>query len=281
MSDLSDRMLQLDMALTQNGTAATPHLRQARIKRKNSPTDISHLVFGPQPGKKHQLWITDRIMEPQTIPHFFEFLMNGELPGDRKTSRPLLTVEEVKNLTRPSLEWAPAPHNRQIRSTGEWVGIRIGSYEDSSRLWPIAKELHAIKSRLWEGIPPISERRWQELGLDHPDRFPEACRYFVAVINVFIYLNTKRTKAALRKTYNLIWEHLSVFEQAVNAKRKAEAEDSVYQHVSVTGLCTTPSVRIPTIGSSSTLIAYESQLFKNSRYTSPIIRITIAINNGN
>ncbi|RKL31590.1 hypothetical protein BFJ72_g10994 [Fusarium proliferatum] len=236
MSDLSDRMLQLDMALTQNGTPATPHLRQARIKRKNSPTDISHLVFGPQPGKKHQLWITDRIMEPQTIPHFFEFLMNGELPGDRKTSRPLLTVEEVKNLTRPSSEWAPAPHNRQMRSTGEWIGIRIGSYEDSSRLWPIAKELHAMKSRLWEGIPPISERRWQELGLDHPDRFPEACRYFVAVINVFIYLNTKRTKAALRKTYNLIWEHLSMFEQAVNAKRKAEAEDGVYQHVSVTGL---------------------------------------------
>ncbi|KAJ9416839.1 hypothetical protein FOXG_13011 [Fusarium oxysporum f. sp. lycopersici 4287] len=236
MSGLGDRMLQLDMALTQNGTPATPHLRQARIKRKNSPTDISHLVFGPQPGKKHQLWITDRIMDPQTIPHFFEFLMNGELPGDRKTSRPLLTVEEVKNLTRPASEWAPAPLNRQARSTGEWIGIRIGSYEDSSRLWPIAKELHAMKSRLWEGVPPISERRWQELGLDHPDRFPEACSYFVAVINVFIYLNTKRTKAALRKTYNLIWDHLKVFEQAINAKRKAEVDDGVYEYVSVTGL---------------------------------------------
>ncbi|KAF5693114.1 hypothetical protein FDENT_2256 [Fusarium denticulatum] len=193
MSGIGDRMLQLDMALTQNGTPATPHFHQARIKRKNSPTDISHLVFGPQPGKKHQLWITDRIMEPQTIPHFFEFLMHGELPGDRKTSRPLLTVEEVKNLTRPASEWAPAPLDRQARSTGEWIGIRI-------------------------------------------DRFPEACRYFVAVVNVFIYLNTKRTKAALRKTYNLIWDHLSVFEQAINAKRKEEAEDGVYKHVSVTGL---------------------------------------------
>ncbi|KAF4950773.1 hypothetical protein FGADI_7969 [Fusarium gaditjirri] len=236
MSGTSDRRLQQGMALNQNRTAATPHLRRAQIKRKNCPSDISHLVFGPQPGKKHQLWITDRIMEPQTIPHFFEFLMSGELPDDQKTSRPLLTVEEVKDLTRPASEWAPAPLNRQARSTGEWIRIRIGSFEDSSRLWPIAKELHAMKSRLWEGVPPISERRWQELGLDHPDRHPEACRYFVAVINVFIYLNKKRTKAALRTTYNLIWDHLKVFEQAINAKRQAEAEDGMYEYVSVTGL---------------------------------------------
>ncbi|KAF9767770.1 hypothetical protein IL306_015027 [Fusarium sp. DS 682] len=175
-------------------------------------------------------------MEPQTPPHFIEFLSHGKLPGDRKTSRPLLTFEEIKNIMRPASEWAPAPHNRETRSTAEWMGIRIGSYEDNARLWPIAKELHAMKSRLWEGLPPLSERRWQELGLDLPERFPEACRYFVAVINVFIYLNSKRTKAALRQTYNLIWDHLRVFEQALNAKRREEAEDGVYEEVSVTGL---------------------------------------------
>jgi nicotinamide mononucleotide adenylyltransferase len=176
-------------------------------------------------------------MEPQTIPHFFEFLMHGRLPGDdRKTSRPLLTVEETRNISRPFPDWAPAPFNVQRRSTGEWIGIRIGSFEDSARLWPIAKELHAMKSRLWEGIPPLSERRWKELQLDDPRHFKDACQYFIAVIDVFAYLNHPRTKNALRTTYNLIWDHLKVFEQAINAKRRAEAEDGLYEEVSVTGL---------------------------------------------
>ncbi|KAM0338454.1 hypothetical protein ACHAPU_011331 [Fusarium lateritium] len=236
MFNRAQRLLRADMAMTENGTPFTPYFRAATKRRGNSPTDISHLVFGPQPGKEHRLWITDRILEPQTVPHFMEFLMSGHLPGDRNTPLPLLTEEEVKSMTEPFSEWAPAPFNRQTRSTAEWMGIRIGSYEDSSRLWPIAKELHALKSRLWEGIPPLSERCWQELRLDDPRNFTAACRYFVAVIDVFAYLNNPRTKGALRQTFNLIWDHLHVFEQAVNAKRRAESEDSVYQEVFVTRL---------------------------------------------
>ncbi|KAF5671249.1 hypothetical protein FHETE_4219 [Fusarium heterosporum] len=236
MSSRAQQLLRADMALTENGTPFAPYFRAANKRRGNSPTDISHLVFGPQPGKRHRLWITDRILEPQTVPHFMEFLMSGHLPGDRNTSLPLLTLDEVKRMTQPTTEWAPAPFNHQTRSTAEWIGIRIGSYEDSSRLWPIAKELHALKSRLWEGIPPLSERRWQELRLDDPQNFTAACRYFVAVIDVFAYLNNPRTKGALRQTFNLIWDHLHVFEQAVNAKRRADSEDGVFQEVSVTRL---------------------------------------------
>ncbi|RGP69492.1 hypothetical protein FSPOR_4596 [Fusarium sporotrichioides] len=226
------------MALTAGGTPHHRHYTDAGKRRGNrrntdSPTDISHLV-PPTSGGKHRLWITDRIMEPQTIPHFLEFLMHGRLPGDRKTDLPLLTVEEARNMSRPFPEWAPAPFNVQQRATADWLGIRIGSHEDSSRLWLVAKELHTMKSRLWEGIPPLSERRWNELQLDDPKNFKNACQYFMAVIDVFAYLNHPRTKTALRTTYNLIWDHLKVFEQAVNKKRKAESDD--YEQVSVTGL---------------------------------------------
>ncbi|RGP65874.1 hypothetical protein FLONG3_9006 [Fusarium longipes] len=248
MSNYADRMLRLDMAMTQNGTPRRRHFIDASRRRGNrrqgdNITDISHLV-PPRSGQNHRLWITDRILEPQTIPHFLEFLMHGRLPatdssdvdGDRKTSLPLLTVQEAGYMNQPFPDWAPAPFNVQARSTNEWIGIRIGSYEDSARLWPIAKELHAMKSRLWEGIPPVSERRWKELQLDDPRHFKDACQYFVTVIDVFAYLNNPRTKNALRTTYNLIWDHLKVFEQAVNAKRRDEAEDGVYEEVSVTGL---------------------------------------------
>lgn len=204
--------------------------------RGRDPTDIAHLVYGPQPGKQHRLWIKDRILEPQTLSHFLEFTTTGNLPGDRLTPRPLLTPEEVDLLKTPASEWAPTPFNQQTRSTLDWMVIRIGSEEDSSRLYGIAKELHAMKSRLWEGIPPLSERRWQELKLDEPENFKAACRYFAMVIDVFVYLNTPRTKGALRQTFNLIWDHLRVYEQALNAKRREDSADGVFQEVSVTGL---------------------------------------------
>jgi hypothetical protein len=175
-------------------------------------------------------------MEPQTLSHFLEFTMTGNLPGDRITSRPLLTPEELDLLKQPPSEWAPAPFNQQTRSTLDWMVSRIGSEEDSSRLYGIAKELHAMKSRLWEGIPPLSERRWQELRLDEPQNFTAACRYFIMVLDVFAYLNNPRTKGALRQTFNLIWDHLRVYEQALNAKRRADSADGVYREVSVTGL---------------------------------------------
>ncbi|KAL6914620.1 hypothetical protein FSST1_012380 [Fusarium sambucinum] len=235
----AEPLLRLEIALTARGIPTyipepESDKRSSNIRHSDHPTDFSHLVPPQSGGGHHRLWITDRIMEPQTIPHFLEFLMHGYLPGDRETSRPLLTAEEARNMSKPFTDWAPAPFNIDQRSTFDWIGIRIGSHEDSARLWRVAKELHAMKSRLWAGIPPLSERRWKELQLDDPKNFGDACQYFVAVLDVFAYLNHPRTKNALRTTYNLIWDHLRVFEQAVNAKRKAKNE--VYEEVSVTGL---------------------------------------------
>ncbi|CAG7554698.1 unnamed protein product [Fusarium equiseti] len=242
MSDYAERMLRADMALTENGTPFHQYFYEAGRLRGNrrqadSPTDVNHLILTrPGPRQQHRLWIMDRIMEPQTIPHFVEFLMSGQLPDGGQTTHTLLTPEEARNMSNPFPDWAPAPFNLQSRSTMDWVVTRIGSFEDSARLWPIAKELHAMKSRIWEGLPPLSERRWVELELVDPKNFKAACQYFIAVINVFAYLNNPRTKHALRTTYNLIWDHLKVFERAVNAKRKADAEGSPYDEVSVTGL---------------------------------------------
>ncbi|KAJ4005007.1 hypothetical protein NW752_011520 [Fusarium irregulare] len=242
MSDYAERMLRADMALTENGTPFHQYFYEASRLRGNrrqadSPTDVNHLILTrPGPRQQHRLWVMDRIMEPQTIAHFVEFFVNGRLPDGGKTNHTLLTVEEARNMCNPFPDWAPAPFNLQSRSTMDWFVTRIGTSEDSARLWPIAKELHAMKSRIWEGLPPLSERRWVELELDDPKNFKAACQYFIAVINVFAYLNNPRTKHALRTTYNLIWDHLKVFERAVNAKRKVDAEGSPFDEVSVTGL---------------------------------------------
>ncbi|KAM5373252.1 hypothetical protein ACJZ2D_007081 [Fusarium nematophilum] len=231
-------LLRWDMALTENGTPLTASFSRAGIRRGNVSKGIRDKVPGPgwNVDRSPLLWIADRILEPQTVVHFFEFLANGRLPGERKTSHPLPTLEEVKKITKPTCEWAPAPFNQQTRSTCDWLMTRTGSYEDEDRLQVITKELHGMKMRIWEGFPPLSERRWKELELDSPGNFRLASRYIVRAIDVFNYLNMPRVKDALRTTYNLMWGHLKDYEQALNAKRRLDSPDGTYTALSITGM---------------------------------------------
>lgn len=226
-------MLQLDMLFSANGTPLTAPLQEAAKQRGNIPGDIENLFHFPgHPDGKVRLWVVDRILEPQTVAHFLEFLGMGLLPANR--ARP--TGEEVGNLMKPYSAWAPAPFNQITRPAVESIMIRIGSFEDPRRLVCIAKELHAMKSRIWEGILPLSERRWKDLNLDDPEYFHIACRYIASVINVFHYLNHSGVSRALRETFNLISDHLKEAEQALNAARRLASADGTYQRVSLTDL---------------------------------------------
>ncbi|KAJ3519627.1 hypothetical protein NM208_g14053 [Fusarium decemcellulare] len=233
--DRAESMLQMDMLLTENGTPMTPLFAEAGYRRGNIPNGIKPQLHGPDnPEKNVRLWVVDRILEPQTVPQFLSYLSSGRLPDGTQTPRELPTFDELKNITRPFSDWAPAPYNNHGRPTAESIGVRIGSFEDRSRLFSIAKELHSMKSRIWEGLPPLSERRWKELELDDPKNFSEACHYLVAVINAFHYLNHRRVKDALRTTFNLIWNHLRVFEQALNACRRSPSWDGPREQLSIT-----------------------------------------------
>ncbi|EHK20045.1 uncharacterized protein TRIVIDRAFT_124539, partial [Trichoderma virens Gv29-8] len=174
-----------------------------------------------------KLWIVDRILEPQSIPHFIEATMFGVLSDGSKSSFPPLSEEVVMLMQQPLASWAPPPFDASQEIPVQQMMVRIGSHEDSARLVPISKEIHAMKSRLWEGIMPLSERRWDELKLDSPENFHTACQYIAGVTNAFHYLNLPPIKGALRETYNLIWAHLKDFEDAVNAKNRLEIKPEV------------------------------------------------------
>jgi hypothetical protein len=74
---------------------------------------------------------------------------------------------------------------------------------------------------------PLSNRRWVDKRLDEAENFSEACQLITEVLTVFHYLNEPHVKASLRGTYNLIWDHLKMFEDALNAKRISESKDPV------------------------------------------------------
>lgn len=190
------------------------------FKRRNTPSGAENQVRLdglPAKGRPDRLWVVDRILEPQTVVHFFEFTMNGKLPSGLRTALPLVTLKELMLLYKPMSAWAPAPFNKQGRPLAEMIMSRIGSFEDPIRMKLISKELMAMKSRIWEGIMPVSERRWVELGLDSPSQFHQACQFIAGVTDVFHYLNLRLVKTDLRDTYNLIWSHLDEFDKALKA----------------------------------------------------------------
>ncbi|KAL7823647.1 hypothetical protein V8C26DRAFT_418003 [Trichoderma gracile] len=227
---MANLLLNLDLLLSQNGTAITDQLSNNRIARGNTPSGaLDHVLHPdtPQSELDSKLWIVDRILEPQTLPHFLESTMFGTLSDGSRSSFTPLSEEIVMLIQQPLASWAPPPFDASHDIPMQQIAMRIGSHEDADRLIPITKELHAMKSRLWEGIMPLSERRWEELGLDAEDKFHEACQYICAVTNVFHYLNLPPIKIALRETYNLIWGHLKDFEDAVNAKNRLEGQPEV------------------------------------------------------
>jgi hypothetical protein len=103
----------------------------------------------------------------------------------------------------------------------------IGSDDEPDRMQAISKELQAMKARLWEGIMPLSARRWRERQLYDPANFSDACRILSMSVNVFLYLNHASVKAALRETFNLMDDALRTFERALNAKRAIEGKPAV------------------------------------------------------
>ncbi|KAM0477559.1 hypothetical protein ACHAPX_005872 [Trichoderma viride] len=228
--NMGNVLLNLDLLLSRNGFPFSGQLQSNRVARRNTPSGAHDLILHPEVPESERdkkLWVVDRILEPQTIPHFIESMAFGLLSDGSKSSFPPLPEDVVMLMQQPMATWAPAPYNTSHDILIQQLMTRIGSHEDGARLVPIEKRLHAMKSRLWEGVLPLSERRWKDLSLDSPQNFHAACQYIAGVTNAFHYLNLPPIKAALRETYNLIWGHLRHFEDAFNAKNRLEQKPEV------------------------------------------------------
>ncbi|KAK3312732.1 hypothetical protein B0H66DRAFT_537814 [Apodospora peruviana] len=215
-------------------------IRESAQERGNTPHGLEEHMFDktswlPRPRDPNKVWIVDRILEPQTIMRYMEYMVTGDLPSGKKTSFPLLQAEDINHkLAEPYASWAPTPFNAMPDACSRQVMDHIGSYDDEARLQIVSKDLHAMKSRLWEAMVPLSERRWREKKLDETENFSVACQLMSWVVNAFRYLNTPRIKADLRETYNLIHGKLETFATAFNLVRAAE--EPPREAVNVTGM---------------------------------------------
>ncbi|KAJ8129940.1 hypothetical protein O1611_g3691 [Lasiodiplodia mahajangana] len=206
--------LRKNLAARGNIPSIEGHFVPRRIWRSGVPT---------APGK---LWIVDRILAQQSIGQFIIAAMcQVPLPTGEMLSEPF--GDEWVLITRAYSEWAPPPFNAEQGVPIDKITHLIGSMEETGRMQLISKELQAMKARLWEGIMPVSARRWREKELYDPDNFSIACRTLSMAINVFGYLNLGPVQIALRETFLLINGVLQTFENALNAKRALEGKPAV------------------------------------------------------
>lgn len=144
-----------------------------------------------------------------------------------KTTLPLVDIRDVKLMRTPMKDWAPAPYNTIDSCVIDQMTSCIGSLENARPLVVISKELIAMKARVWEGLPPISEARWKKLGLDKPEKFNEACNYLSSVTGVFKYLNIQDIRHRLCDTFNAIWSHLDRFDKALQLTNSKSSDFGV------------------------------------------------------
>ncbi|KAJ5950621.1 uncharacterized protein N7479_009034 [Penicillium vulpinum] len=181
--------------------------------------------------KAQNLPVVDRILEQQTIGNFIGFAFGERpLPNGKESNTERLSMEEV-SFFQHDQNFPPDSDGEPIMTS---VMARIGSDRDFNRLCMVGKNIQSLKSRLWEGIIPLSEQLWQEKGLDRPEHFDFACQHLSAVIAVFQYLNEPTVRLYLRDTFNYIYDHWATLDTVLN-KRRAEQEK---KPVSVAGLWT-------------------------------------------
>ncbi|KAL4879942.1 hypothetical protein BJY04DRAFT_219747 [Aspergillus karnatakaensis] len=153
-------------------------------------------ITAPHIDAQWYLPIVDRILEPQTVADFVSFAFGSPLPeGTRPPSLPTLQEDDGKVL------------------------VSIGDEKDPSRMTMVGKNIHALKNRLWEGIVPLSDQRWEEEGLHLEENFDQAYQHLSAVVAVFEYLNADEVQEALRETFNLIYAHWEGLDDELNRKR--------------------------------------------------------------
>ncbi|KAG0155021.1 hypothetical protein PDIDSM_594 [Penicillium digitatum] len=178
-----------------------------------------------------KLPVVDRILEPQTIGNFLEFAFGEPLPNGNQPSVERLSIEEASFIQHDQ-NFSPDSDGELIMTN---IMARIGSERDSTCLCMVGKNIQSLKSRLWEGIIPLSNQLWLEKGLNQPEYLDFTCQQLKAVIAVFQYLNEPTVRLYLRDTFNFIYDHGVALDTVFNKRRTGQ---SGKKPVSVAGLWT-------------------------------------------
>ncbi|KAF2762044.1 hypothetical protein EJ05DRAFT_496920 [Pseudovirgaria hyperparasitica] len=181
---------------------------------------------------EQKIYAMDADIPTHVVADFVQFCQHGRLPTGQQSRSRLLSAEDVKLLCTPYSSWASATSlSQKLTSSAnelarkECLPRKPSSADDqSARCTFVEKPIAALKARLWAGVAPVSDSRWETMGLNKQSQFRLARQQMSMVVNTFLYINGNVSLLNRRETYNAIYAHYSEFDSALEQVRENDTD---------------------------------------------------------
>ncbi len=158
----------------QNGAtllAANPNAGYYELENED---DCVAIDFRDDGDPRTTTFITEHILELQTLPRFLEFAMG--VPADLRNRRTIRTSHAPipqhalgtgSNFLTHYSVWDPhgSPNNNEAPVDEIWGAF--GDVDNPSHLVNTEEAFNSIKMRIWRGDAPMADSTWANLGLDN------------------------------------------------------------------------------------------------------------------
>ncbi|KAF2644443.1 hypothetical protein P280DRAFT_171618 [Massarina eburnea CBS 473.64] len=180
---------------------------------------LSSPLAQPLPGFHIESIRNLKVVEPliinNTLYYFLDYIFEGKFPhSGQKTTRFLLTEDEVPLQVKPYSVWAASPYNSRTYTLQE----RLLKAPDHCCV-SIDRKTSLLRARLWMGLVPMSGGRWKEKRLDDWRNWQSVFEFCHEVLRVFTWLGDPDIQRVLQTHFNYVAAELEVFQDAINARR--------------------------------------------------------------
>ncbi|OJD33420.1 glycoside hydrolase family 18 protein [Diplodia corticola] len=181
---------------------------------------------GPVSGVKY---VTDHVLELQTLPRFLEFIMGEPQAIGGTAYRTNFSVVQQELLQRYiTMQWRnldPEGSSSDSNSPIADMWEAFGSVQTPHRLLNVERGLNAVKARLWGGMNPVSDVRWNALQFDDTSDVQNALNAIAAingVMGVFNFINSQKVQTTLAEAANDFNVVLNRFQERFNSINNAD-----------------------------------------------------------
>ncbi|KAK2742693.1 hypothetical protein FQN57_005148 [Myotisia sp. PD_48] len=166
-------------------------------------------------------YVTEHIVELQTIKHFIEAANRGVLPSGLHFPTKLdCHIFKEKFLTNEGLLGVPATFEGGFNSSvpNDRLFDALGGFQNEQNFHLLLQDINSAKGRLWSLQNTINPGEMEELMRTNPER---AIREMKEVIAVFSYLNQPSVRESMNTLANRVREQWELIQNAYNTSSGA------------------------------------------------------------
>lgn len=169
----------------------------------------------------HGIWVTEHILEMNTIGRFMLASLEGGVPGaglgrpPRFFSVGRAKINEVEMFAHPFPEW----DKYSALTAADTCLLQLGSDQNHQGLVVCDSNLNLVKTKIYKVQDPMSERTWSSYCVSAlPANLEHAFSYIQTIMAVFDYYDDPNVKKRHAGAYWDVMNELIAFEQSYDAQ---------------------------------------------------------------